>query len=190
MTIDYFDELEVINNTLTNGGIILYPTDTIWGIGCDVFQLEAVEKIYNIKKRPRELPFVLLVSSIEMLKTYVNIHPRLETLMVYHKKPLTLIYEEVDSLPESILSEDGTIAMRVANDPFCQLIIEELGSPLVSTSANLSGQQFPKHFDEVTGDILRHMDYIVQHRQDDKEERLPSVMAEFNKKGELLFIRE
>ncbi|MDG2450233.1 MAG: L-threonylcarbamoyladenylate synthase [Saprospiraceae bacterium] len=190
MTIDYFDELEVINNTLTSGGIILYPTDTIWGIGCDVFQLEAVEKIYNIKKRPRELPFVLLVSSIEMLKTYANIHPRLETLMVYHKKPLTLIYEEVDSLPESILSEDGTIAMRVANDPFCQLIIEELGSPLVSTSANLSGQQFPKHFDEVTGDILRHMDYIVQHRQDDKEERLPSVMAEFNKKGELLFIRE
>ncbi|MEE9372640.1 MAG: L-threonylcarbamoyladenylate synthase [Saprospiraceae bacterium] len=190
MTNDYIDELDVINNTITNGGIILYPTDTIWGIGCDVFQLDAVEKVYKIKSRPRILPFVLLVSSIVMLKRYVNIHPRLETLMEYHKKPLTLIYEEVNSLPESALSEDGTIAMRVANDPFCQRIIEQLDSPMISTSANVTGYAFPKSFYEVTDNILKHMDYVVQYRQTDREERLQSVMAEFNHKGEMQFIRE
>ena len=80
--------------------------------------------------------------------------------------------------------------MRVANDPFCQTIIEELGGPIVSTSANVTGQKFPKFYAEVAGDIIRHMDYIVDYRQDDKTDRLPSVIAEFNNKGELLFIRE
>ena len=190
METDYSIELEDINNTLTNGGVILYPTDTIWGIGCDVFALEAVEKIYKIKKRPRELPFILLVSDIAMLKRYVNIHPRLETLLVYHEKPLTLIYEEVYDLPESVLSEEGTIAIRVTHDPFCQRVIEQLDSPLVSTSANVSGESFPNCFDDITGDILRHMDYVVEYRREDKEQRTPSVMAEFNNKGELFFIRE
>jgi len=190
MSNDYLDELDVIDNTLTNGGIILYPTDTIWGIGCDAFNLKAIENIYKIKRRPRELPFILLVSSIAMLKRYVNIHPRLETLLVYHKKPLTLIYTEVDGLPEGILSEEGTIGIRVTLDPFCRDIIHKLDGPLVSTSANISGDPFPKSFHDISADIIRNMDYIVNHRQKDTEEGLPSVLAEFNKKGDLFFIRE
>jgi len=183
-------ELEDIHSTLTKGGIILYPTDTIWGIGCDAFELEAVEKIYKIKNRPREMPFVLLVSSIVMLKRYVNIHPRLETLLVYHKKPLTLIYDEVYGLPESILSEDGTIGIRVTHDPFCQDVINRLDAPIVSTSANVSGEKFPKFYDEVSSEIIDLMDYSVKYRRDDREEKIPSVIAEFNKKGELIFIRK
>lgn len=190
MSLDYFDELEAINGTLTNGGIVLYPTDTIWGIGCDPFQLESVEKIYKIKNRARSLPFILLVSSIKMLKRYVYIHPRLETLLVYHKKPLTLIYTEVDGLPESILSEDGTIAIRVTLDPFCQDVIERLDTPIVSTSANVSGEPFPKCFDDVSADIIRNMDYIVNYRKTEVMEAEPSVLAEFNHKGDLIFIRE
>ena len=190
MSLDYMDELDIIDTTLTSGGIILYPTDTIWGIGCDAFDLDAVEKIYKIKNRPRELPFILLVSSIEMLKRYVNIHPRLETLLIYHKKPLTLIYTEVDGLPESILSEDGTIGMRVSLDPFCQHVISRIDGPLVSTSANITGSPFPKSFHDVSSEIIRNMDYIVQYRRDEVRDGLPSVLAEFNNKGDLFFIRE
>lgn len=190
MSNDYVEELDVIHTTLTNGGLILYPTDTIWGIGGNALNVKTVEKIYKVKKRPRELPFILLVDSIEMLKKYVFIHPRLETLLSFHEKPLSIVYSEVRDLPAEVLSENGSIAMRVTLDPFCKEIITLLGNPIVSTSANVNGDEFPKHFHEVSSQIIRNMDYIVQYRQNDFSENLPSVLAEFNRKGELSFLRE
>ena len=186
---DYVHELDVIHTTLTNGGLILYPTDTIWGIGCDACNLESVEKVYKLKQRPRELPFILLVDSIPMLKKFVNIHPRLETLLSFHEKPLSIIFTEVNGLPQEILSDAGTIAIRVTIDAFCKDIIAQLDRPIISTSANVTGEPFPKNFHEISAQIIRGMDYIVNYRQNDLDENLPSVLAEFNKKGELNFIR-
>lgn len=190
MSTDYLHELDTIHTTLTHGGLILYPTDTIWGIGSDAMNVQSIERIYKIKNRPRELPFILMVDSIEMLKRYVNIHPRLETLLLYHTKPLSIVFTEVRDLPKEILSENGTIAMRVTLDPFCQKIIENLGRPIVSTSANITGDPLPKFFHDISSKIIRNMDYIVNYRQNDATENLPSVLAEFNNKGELSFIRE
>jgi L-threonylcarbamoyladenylate synthase len=131
-----------------------------------------------------------MVDSIEMLKRYVSIHPRLETLLVYHEKPLSIIYTEIKNLPDEILSEKRSIAVRVTLDPFCREIITMLDRPLISTSANVSGEPYPRNFHEISSPIIRNMDYIVNYRQNDFSENFPSVLAEFNRRGELSFLRE
>jgi L-threonylcarbamoyladenylate synthase len=184
------DNLDEIIDILDEGGIILYPTDTIWGIGCDSFNKNAIEKVYKIKNRPAHKPLSILVDSIDMLKNYVpEIHPKVETLIAYHERPLTIIYENAKKLPENLVSVDGSIAIRIVKDPFCIALIRRFGRPIVSTSANVSGEPFPINFGQISSEIISQSDYVVKHRQDDKSEGEPSVMIRLSPKAELIFVR-
>ncbi len=183
--------LEILN-TLRQGGVILYPTDTIWGIGCDATNETAVNKISEIKNRQPEKGYVLLVDSLEMLKKYVgDIHPRVETLLAYHSRPLTIIYDESFGVASNVLAPDGSVAIRITQDVFCRELIKQLGKPIVSTSANQSGQPFPAHYGEISSNILELVDLVVKYKQDNKERSEPSVIARFNpEQEELDFLRE
>lgn len=185
--IDNFDD---IVSVLKNGGSILYPTDTIWGLGCDACNQNAIENIYHIKKRPTNKPMILLVSDIEMLKTYVeDIHPRVETLIGYFDRPLTVIYQNPKNLPPAAISKDNTVAIRVTKDQFCQELIRTWQKPLVSTSANISGENFPQNYDEVDQYIRSQADYIVKYKRHELRKKAASVIVSYNNEGELNFIR-
>lgn len=175
---------------LKKGYVILYPTDTIWGLGCDPENASAVKRVYEIKQRPQSQPLILLVDSIEMLKTYVyRIHPRIETLLMHHVQPLTIIYPQGQNLPPHLTTEDGSIGIRVCKDPYCQAVIRHFGKPLISTSANISGDQSPATFSQVTNEVKEMSDYIVPLNQDIEEAKEASIIATYNHKGELEFIR-
>jgi L-threonylcarbamoyladenylate synthase len=187
----YFkDKIEDIITILENGGTILYPTDTIWGLGCDAMNEKAIEKIYSLKNRPKDKPFTILVNSIEMLKTYApDIHPRIETLHTYHVLPLTLIYEESIELPDILLGKNKSAAIRIVKDEFCHQLIRSFGRPIVSTSANISNEPFPTNFGEISSPILKGVDYVVRHRQEEKQAQKPSILARYDENGELIFLR-
>ncbi len=183
-------DLMQAEHILRTGGVILYPTDTIWGIGCDATHAQAIERIYTIKRRRPEKPLLLLADSVEMVRQYVGyIHPRLETLLAYHQRPLTIIYEGARNLPTNLVAPDGTIGIRIAVDAFCQELIRRVGKPLVSTSANISGHPYPTHFGEVSSHILEQMDYVVRYRQWETTPGQPSVVARVADDGELIFLR-
>lgn len=185
------DNLEKITHVLDQGGTILYPTDTIWGIGCDATNEEAVKKIYTLKNRNLSKPFVLLVDSIDMLRDYVvHLHPRIETLLLYHVKPLTVVYDEGKNLPNISMAENRSVAIRVVLDKFCKEIIGAYGKPLVATSANVSNQPFPANFGGISSDILSGVDYVCKWKQDSKMQNEPSVIVRLGDKEELEFLRE
>lgn len=191
MTDDY--KLNPIQTTLNEGGLILYPTDTIWGIGCDATNPEAVEKVYELKNRDRSKPFVLLVSSIDMLKNYVeHVHPRVETLLTHHLQPLTFIYDKAQNLPDCVLGPGGSVAIRIPQDDYCKTLIEEFGKPLVATSANISDEPFPRYFGEISSQVIQGVDFVEKHRQGDKTMGAPSVIAKLSDpvKAELVFLRD
>ena len=184
------DNLNTISETLTRDGLILYPTDTIWGIGCDATNPVAVQKIFDLKKRPNDKPFVLLVDSIEMLKEYVvEVHPRVETLLMHHIQPLTIVYEKAKNLPDISFSKDGSVAIRVVMDAFCKELIGRYGKPLVGTSANISDLPFPANFGGISSDVIMGVDYVVKWKQGEKKLNNPSVIAKFTEKEELTFLR-
>ena len=185
------DSIQDITNILSDGGTLLMPTDTIWGIGCDATNAEAVKKVFDLKQRAYGKPLSILVDSIAMIKDYVvEMHPRVETLLMHHTRPLTVIYPEARNLPDNLLPENRSIAIRVVQDAFCQEIIRQFGKPIVSTSANLAGQPFPAHFGEVSSAIIQGVDYVVKQRQHDKEVSEPSVIVSIDAAGEMTFIRE
>ena len=187
----WISEIPEVVGVLQRGGVIVYPTDTIWGIGCDAMNAEAIRSVYEIKRRDLSQPLIVLVDSIEMLKTYApRIHPRVETLLTMHHQPLTIIYPGVKGFPEILSAGKKTIAIRVIHEPFCRKMIAAFGRPIVSTSANVSGDPWPKGFGEISSEILTAADYVVRHRRDEKETGAPSVIATYNSKGILDFIRE
>ena len=185
------DDISEIASLLNKGNIICYPTDTVWGIGCDALHEAAVDRISTIKGRTPEKGYVLLVSSIEMLKRFVpKIPPRLETLLAHHKRPLTMIYSDTVGLPQWVKAPDGSAAIRVATDEFCRELIEAFGNPVISTSANKTGEPFPPTFGGISSEILVAVDYVVKYRQDDKEPSEPSSIAKLDRYQELEFVRE
>ena len=191
MNFDFQDEIAQLLPILASGGIVLYPTDTIWGIGCDALNMEAVHRIAQLKQRPPEKSFVLLVDSTEMLEQYVNrIHPRLYSLHEYHQRPVTVVYDKVKNLPEGLVATDGTIAIRIAKDEFCQSLIKQYGKPLIATSANVSNEPFPQIFQEISDVIKLGVDYVVKHRREDNKPSQPSVIVKLGAKEELEFLRE
>lgn len=185
------DDISEIASLLRKGSIICYPTDTVWGIGCDALHEASVDRISTLKGRSPKQGYVLLVSNIEMLKRFVpKIPPRLETLLTHHTRPLTMIYAETLGLPQWVKAPDGSAAIRVATDEFCQELIETFGNPIVSTSANKHGEPFPPTFGAISSEILVGVDYVVKYRQDDKEPAEPSSIAKLDRYQELEFIRE
>ena len=156
-------------HVLKQGGIILYPTDTIWGIGCDATNEAAVNKIIQLKQRPQQKSFVVLVASEKDILRYtaspdLAVFDYLQTV----KKPVTVIYEHALGLAENVCNEDGSVAIRICNDEFCRHLIKRFRKPIVSTSANISGESSPGNFGQVPGAIKQGVDYIVQYKQDDK----------------------
>lgn len=185
----FCDELPNVIKTLKSGGTIIYPTDTIWGIGCDAFNESAVGNLFYLKKRPRSKPLLLLVDSIAMLKQFVEIHPRVETLLFYHRQPLTIIYKADKRIPKYLTSEEHSIGIRVVVDKFCKEVIKSFGRPITSTSANFSGSPFPNNFQDIDNKFLDVADYVVKFRQSENKKGSPSVIAKFNGEGELQFLR-
>jgi len=190
-----FDLLEFENDILKSlevlkrGGTILYPTDTIWGIGCDATSNDAVQKIYALKKRPDEKSMIVLVANEKELLRYVtqpdlSVFDYLKTI----KKPTTVIYQGAIGLADDLIARDGSVAIRVCKDEFCRNLIRRLRKPIVSTSANISGEQSPKNFAEVAEGIKMKVDYIVEHRQNDEAIAEPSSLIKWEK-GKAVILR-
>jgi len=187
---DFSEDVEQCLKVLHNGGIILYPTDTIWGIGCDATNAEAAEKIMTLKQRPSSKSFVVLVAS----EREVLQHVAAPDLAVFDylekiKKPTTVIYEHALGIADNVLAEDGSVALRICNDEFCKHIIKRFRKPIVSTSANISGQPSPGNFREISPFIIDHVDYTVKYRQDDISKAAASSVIRW-KNGEVIVIRE
>lgn len=176
---------------MEQGNLIVYPTETIWGIGCDATNEAAVAKIDQLKKRKEGKNYILLVDSIERLEEYVSyIPPKASKLIAYHTRPLTIIYEQVQNLPESLLAADGSIAIRVTQDPFCQALVAHLGKPIVSTSANISGQPYPKQFSEIEEAIIQGVSAVAHYRQEEISSSPPSTVVKVVDGEDLTFIRK
>ncbi|MEQ1744381.1 MAG: Sua5/YciO/YrdC/YwlC family protein [Saprospiraceae bacterium] len=185
------DDISDIARLLRSGAIICYPTDTIWGIGCDATNQEAVERLSNLKGHPTGNGYILLVDSLDMLKRSVaRIHPRVETMLAYLHRPISVVYQPDAALPKGVLAADGTVAIRIASDQFCQELIHELDRPIVSTAACLNGEPFPPTYGAISSEVLGAVDYVVKYRQDDREPQIPSTLARLDRHNELEFIRE
>ncbi|MBK8734831.1 MAG: L-threonylcarbamoyladenylate synthase [Saprospiraceae bacterium] len=185
----FSEDLKNCIQALELGQTILYPTDTIWGIGGDALNPLVYEKIFQIKARPATKSFILLVDSIEMLYQYVDkIHPRIDLLLSLYDKPLTIVYQNIKSLPDAAIL-NNTVAMRICKDPFCNSLIKTFGRPIISTSANISGQKPAHSYNQISSDIKSQIDYIVKHRQAENISSGPSALAKYNDEGELEFLR-
>ena len=178
-------EIKKALTTLQSGGIILYPTDTIWGIGCDATNPKAVERIYTLKRRTKNKALISLASNVAMINEFTD-NKKLETPP--SEKPTTIIYQNVTGLAKNLIAEDNTAAFRVPNDEFCHLLVTSFGLPIVSTSANISGNKIPKQFSEIADKIKNNVDYIVNLCQD-KIIKIPSQILLINKNGRVKILR-
>lgn len=176
---------------LKAGGVILYPTDTIWGIGCDASNEEAVQKVIALKNRPAEKSFIVLLEDLNKIVLHVRDVPEVAwNIVEYAEKPLTVIYPEGQKVAPSVLNADKSIAIRVTKDPFCKQLIRKLNKPLLSTSANISGAPSPVLFDDIAPELLKGVDYVVNHRQNDLTKNPPSTIIRLGLKGEIQFLRK
>ena len=184
------ENVETAVNVLKQGGIILYKTDTIWGLGCDSMNVDAINRIYNIKNRSHDKPFICLVDSVDMLLKYIDgIHPRIETLLGLHKRPLTVVYHNPVGIPDILLGADNSVAIRITHNEENKKLINSLGVPLIATSANFSGKSFPSSLEDVSSRLIEQIDYTLLS-EDMHANSEPSTMVKFTKKGDLIFIRD
>ncbi|MDO4228941.1 MAG: L-threonylcarbamoyladenylate synthase [Capnocytophaga sp.] len=176
--------------TLTVGGTILYPTDTVWGIGCDATNEEAVTKIFSIKQRNESKSLIILVDSEQMLRNYTeNTSDFVFDFLKNIHEPTTIIYPNAKNLAKNVISSDNSVGIRLIKDDFCKKMIQKFGKPIVSTSANISGNPTPRIFKEIDTEIIKNCDYIVKHRQEDTEIRPPSRLVRFDLNGNIEFLR-
>lgn len=186
----FAQEVEITLEVLRSGGVILYPTDTIWGIGCDATIAAAVKRIYQIKKREDSKSLIILVADERDILKYVA-SPDLAVFdfIESQTRPTTIIFEHAVGLPDNLIAEDGSIAIRIVKDEFCRHLIKRLRKPIVSTSANISGNPSPQNFSEVSDEIKTSVDHIVKWRQDDTAIALPSQIIKWNNDGSHTVIR-
>lgn len=186
---DFNTDVENSLKTLQAGGLILYPTDTVWGIGCDATNAEAVQKVYALKKRPETKSMIVLLADERDLLQYVAnpdlaVFDYLDTVT----KPTTVIYEGAIGLADNLVNQDGTIAIRIVQETFCKHLIKRFRKPIVSTSANISNEPTPRTFAEITEIIRQEVDYVVQYRQNDATIAAPSAVVRWEK-GQVTVIR-
>ncbi|MGN6164579.1 MAG: L-threonylcarbamoyladenylate synthase [Flavisolibacter sp.] len=183
-------EVETALEVLRNGGIILYPTDTIWGLGCDATNAEAVKKIYDIKQREDTKSLIILMADEREILQYVAA-PDLSVFDFIEKqnRPTTIIFENAVGLPSNLIAQDGSIAIRLVRDEFCRYLIKRLRKPIVSTSANISGQPSPQAFKNISEEIKSNVTHIVQWRQDNETPAQPSQIIKWNSDGSYTVIR-
>ena len=176
---------------LKNGGTILYPTDTIWGIGCDATNEKAVEKIKLLKNRNEDKSFLILLDSPSELIFYLDELPPIALELIHsYNKPLTIIYPKARNVAKNIIAPDDSIGIRVVKDEFCKELIHRFGSPIVSTSANLSGYPAPVSFPMIHGSIVEKVDYVVNYNQERITGIKPSTIIKLVGKDEFVIIRD
>jgi L-threonylcarbamoyladenylate synthase len=176
---------------LRSNGIILYPTDTIWGIGCDATNQEAVDKVFKIKSREESKSLLILVNSEQMLERYVYDIPEIAfEIISVTDDPLTIIYPRGKNLAKGVCGEDGSVGIRICHEDFCSQLISRFRKPLVSTSANFSGKPSPRFFREIEKDLVDSVDYVVNYRQQDRQMHSASPVIKINADGTIKIIRK
>ncbi|PZW40539.1 MULTISPECIES: L-threonylcarbamoyladenylate synthase [Mesonia] len=184
------DEIHECLTVLKRGGLILYPTDTVWGIGCDATNAEAVEKVFALKKRAESKSLICLVSDYKMLNQYVEEIPEVAyDILKFAAKPTTIIFDDPIRVAENLIAEDNSLAIRVCKDMFCNKLIRKFKRPIVSTSANISGQPTPKSFDQISPEILKGVDYVVNLQPANKSAK-PSTIIKLTLDGKVQIIRK
>ena len=184
-------EIKNALDVLKRGGVILYPTDTVWGLGCDATNESAVKKIFEIKQRPESKSLIVLVADENQLNRYVNEVPVVVwDLIETADNPFTIVYPDVRGLASNVYAEDKSIGIRIVKDEFCQGLIHRFGKPIVSTSANISGEPTPRYFDEISEQIISKVDYVVNWRQHETASSQPSSIIKFFADGTFQIIRK
>ena len=176
-----------INNAieiLKEGGVILYPTDTIWGIGCDATNIKAIEKIYRIKKRNDSKALISLVNNVNQLKKITSIQPK----SINKLKNTTIIYPKVNIIAKNAKANDGSAGIRITSDKFCKKLVKIFNKPIISTSANISGKMYPKCFSEIEEEITKKVDYIVNLRKKELMDKASNIFL-FKIDGKMIKIR-
>lgn len=187
-----FDEdIKASLETLRKGGIILYPTDTIWGIGCDATNQQAVERIFRIKSRDENKSLLVLVNGDNMLDRYVQDIPEIVfELTSVSDSPLTIIYPKGKNLATGVCAEDGSVGIRICNEEFCSELISRFRKPIVSTSANFSGKPSPENYNKIEKSVIDAVDYVVKYRQDDRRKQSASPVIKVELNGTIKIIRK
>lgn len=184
------EDIKAALEVLQKGGVIIYPTDTIWGIGCDAANDEAVKRVYEIKKRVDSKSMLVLMENAALLDRYVDEVPEIAfDLIEVSDKPLTIIFDGAKNLAKNLLAEDGSIGIRITTEEFSSALIRRFKRPIVSTSANISGKPSPACFDEIEQEVLDAVDYVVKFRQEDRQKAAPSSIIKLGRSGEIKIIR-
>ncbi|OFX38647.1 MAG: threonylcarbamoyl-AMP synthase [Bacteroidetes bacterium GWA2_32_17] len=190
----FYDLDSDINNsieTLKKGGVILCPTDTIWGISCDATNEVAVEKLFEIKQRSKEISLIILVDTSSKIQQYVKEVPEIAwELIEVSDKPLTIIFSDAKNLALNVIAKDGSIGIRVCNDEFCNRLIYKYRKPIVSTSANFSGEKTPLNFNEISEELFKKVDYVVNYKQNEFYKSQPSSIIKLRANGEFKILRK
>lgn len=177
-------------DVLRRGGTIVYPTDTIWGIGCDATDPDAVQKVFELKRRPPVKSLIVLIADPRDVNRYIS-HPQPQVAewLEQTEKPTTVIYDGAIGLADNLIAEDGSVALRIVREDFCRHLIKRFRKPLVSTSANMSGMPPPENFSHIDPEILKGAGYVVQYRRDDLRPAAPSSLVRFNASGKPTVLR-
>ena len=187
----YSNQFDKALEVLKKGGVILYPTDTVWGLGCDALNEEAVAKINIIKGRASDKNFIVLLNTVNQLQSYVAEIPDVAyELIEYAENPLTIIFSEAKNLAKNVINADGSVGIRVVKHTFCEELIQRFRRPITSTSANRSGEQTPQFFDEIAQEIIDAVDYVVDFEQELRVVKKPSTIIKLGPSGQFEFIRK
>lgn len=185
------EDLNKALETLKNGGLILYPTDTIWGIGCDATNKEAVEKIFALKGRDKSKSLIILLHNDNQLASYVNDIPEVAyELIEYADRPLTIVYSKAKNLAENAIADDGSVGIRIVRHPFCEQLLQRFRKPIISTSANISGDVSPSSFHDISEQIRSGVDYVVEYGQQEKGDGKSSTVMKLDPSGKFEFLRK
>jgi L-threonylcarbamoyladenylate synthase len=185
------EEIEKALQVIKAGGIILYPTDTIWGIGCDACNPEAVEKVFKLKGRDEAKSMIILLDTENKLPSYVNNVPEIAyDLIEFAENPLTIIYSGAKNLAPNTIAKDGTIGIRITRDEFSKQLIQRFRKPIVSTSANISNQPSPADFHDIAEEIIQGVDLVINWKQDEVSATKPSTIMKLEPDGRFIFLRK
>ena len=187
---DFEQDIAACLQVLNRGGLILYPTDTVWGIGCDATNAHAVSRIFTVKQRPQAKSLIVLVAEELQILRHVS-QPDLQVFDFLRtvKKPTTVIYDGAIGLASNVVAEDGTVAIRLVREAFCRHLVKRFRKPLVSTSANISGAPVPGNFSAIDEKITSAVDYVVHFRQQETGVQEPSAIVRYNPDGTVTYIR-
>jgi L-threonylcarbamoyladenylate synthase len=188
--IEFYDDIVNALEILRKGGVILYPTDTVWGIGCDATNHNAVKRVYEIKQREDSKSMLVLLENPNMILSYIDEMPEVAwDLIEFAEKPTTIVYDKAKNLPFNLIADDGTIGIRITKEAFSKELIRKFRKPIVSTSANISGQPSPGNFCEISEEIKSKVDYMVTYRREDKINPGPSSIIKLGSSGLIKILR-